>query len=41
MYEATETDTCSQLVRIPTATSRVNPFPEQADPSRQIYRCSR
>ena len=39
MYEATQMDIGSQLVKIPTATSWLDPFPQQADPARQIHGC--
>ena len=39
MYEATETDPSSQFIRIPAATSRIDLFPQQADPARQIHGC--
>ena len=41
MYEATQTDFSPQLVRIPAATSWLDPFPQQADPTRQIPGCRR
>lgn len=36
MYEATQTDIGSQLVRIQTDASWLNPLPQQADSARQI-----
>ena len=39
MYEATQTDIGSQLVRIQTDASWLNPLPQQADPARQIHGC--
>ena len=41
MYEATQTDFSPQLVRIPAATSWLDPFPQQADPTMQIPGCRR
>ena len=41
MYEAIQTDFSPQLVRIPAATSWLDPFPQQADPTRQIPGCYR
>ena len=37
MYEATQTDIGSQLVRIQTDASWLNPLPQQADSARQIH----
>ena len=37
MYEATQTDFSPQLVRIPAATSWLDPLSQQADPARQIH----
>ena len=39
MYEATQTDIGSQLVRIPTDASWIDPLSQQADPARQIHGC--
>ena len=39
MYEATQTDIGSQLVRIPAVNLRIDSLPQQADPARQIHRC--
>ena len=41
MYEATQTDIGSQLVRIQTDASWLNPLPQQADSARQIPGCYR
>ena len=42
MYEATQTDFSPQLVRIPAATSWLDPFPQQTDPAREVHRrCGR
>ena len=41
MYEATQTDIGSQLVRIPADASWFDPLPQQADPAKKIPQCHR
>lgn len=40
MYEATQTDIGSQLVRIQANASWFDPLPQQIDPAREIHGCS-
>ena len=39
MYEATETNSGSQFVRIPADAPWIASFSQQADPTRQIHGC--